>query len=167
MREGLVGTAVPRGATMTTEARDVWIGCLVYVLRHRPRLSAAGMAPLCPPLGTLERALEDDCWRPTGVVEDRYGDTCRTRATAVLLCVDQSAPPSVCAQARTWVGMRARHLPMQLVRLLSPAGATTEPATNTDSPRPAHLFEGDLEHWEEDEPEEDGPEPRSHEDEEW
>ena len=83
---------------LTQEQLDVWLGCLAYVMRHRPRLGPADASRLRPPPGALARAMEDDCWGPGAP-----GGCARTRTVMVLAFADRSASPALIRTVVEWV----------------------------------------------------------------
>jgi hypothetical protein len=91
----LVRPTAPPG---TTEGVDVWIGCLVYVVRHRPRLGGRLAWCVRPPSGTLARALDDACWAPGATPPDL-----RAKVLAVLAVADRRAPAALVRDAAAWV----------------------------------------------------------------
>ena len=86
-------------------AVDVWIGCLVFAIRRRPRLPLAYIHTLQPPSGTLDRALTDACWLP--VPTDTEGPV-RTRVVIVLTLADKSANPHVRDAASAYAATRQK-----------------------------------------------------------
>lgn len=109
---------VRRCDAATPAQRDVWIGCLAYYLRHRPRLPPAAARSLRPPPGALARALEPAFWAPDGVCAAQ--GVCRTRTVAVLTAVDTSAGDALReGAALPWLEARPRdHLTSALRTLL-------------------------------------------------
>jgi hypothetical protein len=86
------------------EVLDVWIGCLVYLVRRRPRMGLKTIRHLRPPAGALRRALQPGCWHPSGVDGDE--ERCRTRALMVLRYADESATEDNVREATEWLHHR-------------------------------------------------------------
>ena len=86
----------------TVRVVDVWIGCLVYAVRRRPRMPSRHVHSMCPPDGPLARALHDDC---LAGATSPYPQAHRYTLVA-LMAADHSASADIRFQAANLVGPR-------------------------------------------------------------
>ena len=107
---------------LTAEQLDIWLGCLAYVMRHRPRIGPADASRLRPPPGALARAMQDACWAPAA------GGCTRTRTVMALAFADRSASPALTRAAVEWVTQTrpANHRTAALDALLAEAHAMAQ-----------------------------------------
>lgn len=122
---------VTNGAT-SHACVDRWIANLVYVARHRRRITEAFMRrllqtvpgkyhrarlPSRAPPGALARSLENACWEPSHVVA--HQDVWRTRTTMVLIHCDPGEDLHLLRTALAWVEARPTlHRPPELGALI-------------------------------------------------
>lgn len=105
-------------APPTEEQLDVWIGCLAYVLRLRPRAGGDLANQIRPPAGALARALRDECW--CGTANERL----RGSTLALLAFADRSADASLVRAVGDWLRDRRVALPVALDQWFTEALAT-------------------------------------------